>query len=223
LISVGIFYYIKLREREKDIQCRTMSHREAPSPAPAPLLVFAEEAPPNTDTMSSEDLLRKMIAEKISDAEEVACQAVTIIAEKKRMIAEKERTIEENLATLAGSREEILNLQKQLAILDNIKGGGVPPTNICEKGRSEREKIAARKKTKKEEKEEKEMKIAALRARVHEVVIAGDLTTLSRKGVRQQLSPEFGVEFIAQNKCAISRAIEAASVANPMLMAIIND
>jgi len=213
-----------------------MSHREAPSPAPAPLLVFAEEAPPNTDTMSSEDLLRKMIAEKISDAEEVACQAVTIIAEKKRMIAEKERTIEENLATLAGSREEILNLQKQLAILDNIKGGGVPPTNICAEGRSVARAAAAvswqaasglgvakRKKTEKEEKEEKEMKIAALRARVHEVVIAGDLTTLSRKGVRQQLSPEFGVEFIAQNKCAISRAIEAASVANPMLMAIIND
>ena len=184
-----------------------MSHREAPSPAPAPLLVFAEEAPPKTDTMSPEDLLRKMIAEKISDAEEVACQAVTIIAEKKRMIAEKERSIEENLATLAGSREEILNLQKQLAILDNIKG--VPPTNICEKDRSVAEKIAARKKTEKEA-EEREVKIEALRARVHEVVKTGDLTTLSRKGVRQQLSLEFGGEFISQNKGAISRAIEEA-------------
>ena len=189
-----------------------MSRREAPSPAPAPLLVFAEEAPPNTDTMSPEDLLRKMIAEKISDAEEVACQAVTIIAEKKRMIAEKERVIEENLATLAGSREEILNLQKQLTILDNIKGGGVPPTNICAKGRSVAEKIAARKKAEKEaeEREVAEMKIAALRARVHEVVNAGDLTTLSRKGVRRQLSPEFGTEFVFQNKLAINRMIEAA-------------
>ena len=206
-----------------------MSHREAPSPAPAPLLVFAEEAPPKTDTMSPEDLLRKMIAEKISDAEEVACQAVTIIAEKKRMIAEKERSIEENLATLAGSREEILNLQKQLAILDNIKD--VPPTNICEKDRSVARAaattqsnasglgyrssglgVAARKKTEKEaeEREVAEMKRAALRARVHEVVKAGDLTTLSRKGVRQQLSLEFGGEFISQNKGAISRAIEEA-------------
>jgi len=189
-----------------------MSRREAPSPAPAPLLVFAEEAPPNTDTMSPEDLLRKMIAEKISDAEEVACQAVTIIAEKKRMIAEKERAIVENLATLAGSREEILNLQKQLAILDNIKEGGVPPTNICAKGRSVAEKIAAKKKAEKEaeEREVAEMKIAALRARVHEVVNAGDLTTLSKKGVRQQISLEFGGEFIAQNKGAISRMIDAA-------------
>ena len=54
------------------------------------------------------------------------------------------------------------------------------------------------------------MKIAALRARVHKVVNAGDLTTLSRKGVRQQLSPEFGGEFIAQNKLVINRTIEAA-------------
>ncbi len=188
-----------------------MSHREAPSPAPAPLLVFAEEAPPNTDTMSPEDLLRKMIAEKISDAEEVACQAVTIIAEKKRIIAEKERVIEENMASLAGSREEILNLQKQLAILDNIKGGGVPPTNICAKGRSVSEKITAWQ----AERDAlvakgEEMKIAALRARVHEVVKAGDLTTLSRKGVRRQLSPEFGTEFVFQNKLAINRMIEAA-------------
>jgi hypothetical protein len=189
-----------------------MSHREAPSPAPAPLLVFAEEAPPNTDTMSPEDLLRKMIAEKISDAEEVACQAVTIIAEKKRIIAEVREVIGENLATLAGSREEILNLQKQLAILDNIKGGGVPPTNICAKGRSVGEKIAARKKAEKEaeEREVAEMKIAAVLARVHKVVNAGDLTTLSRKGVRQQLSPEFGTEFVWQNKLAINRTIEAA-------------
>ena len=169
-----------------------MSHREAPSPAPAPLLVFAEEAPPNTDTMSPEDLLRKMIAEKISDAEEVACQAVTIIAEKKRMIAEKERSIEENLATLAESREEILNLQKQLAILDNIKG--VPPTNIYKK--------------KKELGTDAE---TVLLRRVREVVNAGDLTTLTKRGVRQQLEIEFGRQFIAQNKATINHTIEEAA------------
>jgi len=97
---------------------------EAPSPAPAPLLVFAEEAPPKTETTSSEDLLRKMIVEKISGAE-------VVVASMESSIAEKERLIAENRDTLAGSREEILNLRKQLAILDSMSGV-VPPTKVCE-------------------------------------------------------------------------------------------
>ena len=99
-----------------------MSRCEAPSPAPAPLLVFAEEVPPETETTSSEDLLRKMIMEKISGAE-------VVVVSMESSIAEKERLIAENRATLAGSREEIQNLRKQLAILDSMSGV-VPPTKV---------------------------------------------------------------------------------------------
>jgi hypothetical protein len=99
-----------------------------PSPfwarTPAPPLVSAEEAPPKTETTSSEDLLRKMIVEKISGAE-------VVVASMESSIAEKERLIAENRDTLAGSREEILNLRKQLAILDSMSGV-VPPTKVCE-------------------------------------------------------------------------------------------
>jgi len=101
-----------------------MSRCEAPSPAPALALVFAEEVHPKTETTSSEDLLRKMIVEKISGAE-------VVVASMESSIAEKERLIAENRATLAGSREEILNLQKKLAILDSMSGV-VPPTKVCE-------------------------------------------------------------------------------------------
>jgi hypothetical protein len=86
--------------------------------------VFAEEAPPKTETTSSEDLLRKMIMEKISGAE-------VVVVSMESSIAEKERLIAENRATLAGSREEIQNLRKQLAILDSMSGV-VPPTKVCE-------------------------------------------------------------------------------------------
>jgi hypothetical protein len=99
-----------------------------PSPfwarTPAPPLVSAEEAPPKTETTSSEDLLRKMIVEKISGAE-------VVVASMESSIAEKERLIAENRDTLAGSREEILNLRKQLAILDSMSGV-VPPTKVCD-------------------------------------------------------------------------------------------
>jgi hypothetical protein len=94
------------------------------TPPSAHPLVFAEEAPPKTETTSSEDLLRKMIVEKISGAE-------VVVVSMESSIAEKERLIAENRATLAGSREEIQNLRKQLAILDSMSGG-VPPTNVCE-------------------------------------------------------------------------------------------
>ena len=79
---------------------------------------------PKTETTSSEDLLRKMIVEKISGAE-------VVVASMESSIAEKERLIAENRDTLAGSREEILNLRKQLAILDSMSGV-VPPTKVCE-------------------------------------------------------------------------------------------
>ena len=100
-----------------------MTSSMTPSPASAPPLVFAEEAPPKTETTSSEDLLRKMIVEKISGAEVVVASMESSIAEKRQLIAE-------NRDTLAGSREEILNLRKQLAILDSMSGV-VPPTKVC--------------------------------------------------------------------------------------------
>ena len=162
-----------------------MSRCEAPSPAPAPLLVFAEEAPPKTDTTSSEDILRKMIAEKISGAEVVVASMKSSIAEKERLIAEKERVIGENRATLSGSREEILNLQKQLAILDNM----------CV-SRSSGDLVDAK-------------------VRVHEVVRAGDVATLTKRDVRRQIEAEFGLEFVANNKGAINRTIEEAASVNP--------
>jgi hypothetical protein len=80
-------------------------------------------SPPKTETTSSEDLLRKMIVEKISGAE-------VVVASMESSIAEKERLIAENRDTLAGSREEILNLRKQLDILDSMSGV-VPPTKVC--------------------------------------------------------------------------------------------
>ena len=101
-----------------------MTHCEAPSPAPASVLVFAEEAPPKAETATSEYLLRKMIAEKISGAE-------VVVVSMESSIAEKERLIAENRDTLAGSREEIRNLRKQLAILDSMSGV-VQSTKICE-------------------------------------------------------------------------------------------
>jgi len=123
-----------------------------------------------------------MIAEKISGAEVVVASMESSIAEKERLIAEKERAIGDNRATLAGCRKEILNLQKQLVILDNING--VVPAGCAHPSSS------------------------ALDARVREVVRVGDLATLTRKGVRQQLSLEFGTEFVWQNKLAIHRTIE---------------
>ena len=79
---------------------------------------------PKTETTSPEYLLRKMIVEKISDAE-------VVVASMKSSIEEKEQLIADNRATLAGSQEETLNLQKQLAILDNISGH--TPTKVCER------------------------------------------------------------------------------------------
>jgi len=77
---------------------------------------------PKTETTSPEYLLRKMIVEKISDAE-------VVVASMKSSIEEKEQLIADNRATLAGSQEETLNLQKQLAILDNISG--VTPLDLA--------------------------------------------------------------------------------------------
>jgi hypothetical protein len=103
-----------------------MTSSMTPSPASAPHLVFAEEVPPPPPRY----LLRKMIVEKISDAE-------VVVASVESSIAEKERLIGENLDTLAGSREEIRNLRKRLAILDSMSEvvpSPAPGSNICQDG-----------------------------------------------------------------------------------------
>jgi hypothetical protein len=126
-----------------------------------------------------------MIAEKISGAEVVVASMKSSIAENERLIAEKERVIGENRATLSGSREEIMNLQKQLTILDNM----------CVSRYSG--------------------DLEDAKVRVREVVRAGDVATLTKRDVRRQIEAEFGLEFVANNKGAINRTIEEAASVNP--------
>jgi len=111
-----------------------MSRCEAPSPAPAPRLVFAEAVSVLEDTASTEDLLRKIIAEKMAVSE-------AVIASMESSIAEKERLIAENRATLVDSRAEIMNLRKQLAIIDTIGGGGDRGTDLHEEDRPYPERV----------------------------------------------------------------------------------
>jgi hypothetical protein len=49
------------------------------------------------------------------------------------------------------------------------------------------------------------------KVRVHEVVRAGDVATLTKRDVRRQIEAEFGLEFVANNKGAINRTIEEAA------------
>ena len=52
--------------------------------------------------------------------------AEAVVASMETSIAEKGRLITENRATLAGARDEITNLQKQLAILETMSGVVAP-------------------------------------------------------------------------------------------------
>jgi hypothetical protein len=48
---------------------------------------------------------------------------------------------------------------------------------------------------------------AALFARVHEILSAGDVNTMTLRAVRQQLTPRFGAEFVSENKGLIKRMV----------------